>query len=304
MSLLTRISNIRTKSECNQVLRVQKFTNKYESIQPVRALDLLPARSFHSSAFLKDKKVDTKKVVTTTGTTTTQKTSAVVPDPRTVVRGPESLDDIKTNIVKLLDGEIQTVKDQTMAVDIQSDFTKQFLAKSRYEISESKDGEVAMIRTHGPHKIKVTFNRSEEPEENYDDQEAEPEEGAAEDEDASDLVERGDQRPASKQALTSEIAFGDKEGKWILSGFAGKDNRLYIEDMSISHAKTKEEEDEESLEALPFETLSDDLQDRIYDLLDEVNVDDQLAHFVKQYSLEAETKSAIKFFENLKGLLK
>jgi hypothetical protein len=59
----------------------------------------------------------------------------VVPEqPRTVVRGPESLDEIKGNIVKLLDGEIQTVKDQSMVADIQSDFTKQFLAKTKYEV--------------------------------------------------------------------------------------------------------------------------------------------------------------------------
>jgi len=271
----------------------------------VHSLGLLPARSFHSSVFLKDKK-DTKKVVTTTATATatTQKSSAIVAEPRTVVRGPESLEDIRSNIAKLLDGEIQTVKDQSMTVDIQSDFTKQFLAKSKYEVSETKEGEVTLIRSHGPHRVKITFSRTEEQDENYDDQEQGAEEGCVEDEDSRDLVERGDQRPASKQALTIEIAFADKEGKWVLSGFAGKDNRLYIEDMSISHAKTKEEEDEESLEALPFETLSDDLQDRIYDLLDEVNVDDQLAHFVKQYCAEAETKSAIKFFENLKGLLK
>ncbi len=65
-----------------------------------------------------------------------------------------------------------------------------------------------------------------------------------------------------------------------------------------------DEAPEQSLDALPFESLTDELQDRIYDYLDEVAVDDQLAHFVKHYTAECETKSAVKFLENLKDFMR
>jgi len=114
-----------------------------------------------------------------------------------------------------------------------------------------------------------------------------------------DLVAKeGENSMPIKQSLQVEVAFSDKKSKWVLGGFAGKDNRLYIEDMSIAHQAEKTETVDNAsttneptpLEALPFESLSDELQDRIYDFLDEVHVDDQLAHFVKYYTAESETK--------------
>ncbi len=74
-----------------------------------------------------------------TGSTQIPK-SAVIPTPgatsapRTVVRGPEDLDAIKTNIAKLLEQEIETVKEEALAVDAHTDLTKQFLAKTKYEV--------------------------------------------------------------------------------------------------------------------------------------------------------------------------
>jgi len=138
-------------------------------------------RSFYSSKFFltDDKKkaapIDpklqqTRKTTTMEqGSSTTSSTmkSAVIPTPgstqtpRTVVRGPEDLNDIKANISKLLDNEIETVRDEAVAIDVQSDLTKQFLAKTKYEIIEGKEGEVSLKRVQGVHTITVMFNKNE-----------------------------------------------------------------------------------------------------------------------------------------------
>jgi len=286
-------------------------------------------RSFYSSKFFltDDKKkaapIDpklqqTRKTTTMEQGSSTSNTmkSAVIPTPgstqtpRTVVRGPEDLNDIKANISKLLDNEIETVRDEAVAIDVQSDLTKQFLAKTKYEIIEGKEGEVTLKRVQGVHTISVMFNKNEPAEsQEMEQMDEDPEASAKETEDL--VGKEGENSMPIKQSIQVEVAFSDKKSKWILGGFAGKDNRLYIEDMSIAQQPEKVEAAESAvatndappLEALPFESLSDELQDRIYDFLDEVHVDDQLAHFVKFYTAESETKSAVKFLQNLKELM-
>jgi len=288
---------------------------------------LIAKRTFFSSPIVyKDQKGDPKPQPTMTETVqraadpkgTTK--AAVVPTTtgRTVVRQPESVDDIKTGISKLLDEEIESVKENALPVDSQSDIIKQFLARTKYEVSEGKDGDIIMKRTQGEHTVTITFNKDEPVEdemENMPGQAGETEnEPAAEEEDEKDAQskEEGGSFP-QKQAVNIEVQFGSKPTKWVLGGFAGKDNRLYIEDMSITteedHKKMAEvtaanQSTAPSVDAIPFESLADNLQDRIYDFLDELAVDDQLAHFVKSYTMAAEAQSAVKFLENLKNLIK
>jgi len=283
------------------------------------------SRSFYSSKFFLDD--DKKKTITldpkyqgkkSTATLeqsrpslSTMTKSVVSPTPcssqapRTVVRGPEDLESIKANISKLLEQEIETVKEEALAVEIHSDVTKQFLAKTKYEITDGKEGEVSLKRTQGNQTITVVFNRNEPSESQEFEQMEEDAEGSAKENE--ELVSKDEASAGAipvKQSVQIEVAFNDKKGKWVLGGFAGKDNRLYIEDMSIAPSAEEATSSEQSLEAIPFESLSDELQDRIYDYLDEVAVDDQLAHFVKYYTAECETKSAVKFLENLKDLMK
>jgi len=271
---------------------------------------LLP-RSFSLSKFsfdqqkkgprLEPKPETQKKVSVATATQdskTTAATSIVDTNTRTVVRGAETEEQIKSSVSKLLETEVENLKDNFMSVDVQADIAKQFLAKSKYEVTEGKDGEVIMKRSQGNQQITVTFNRSEI---------AEPDE---EDVEEAEQAEQGEEKSNSednsnltKQSLQVEISFKEKKEKWVLSAFSGKDNRLYVEDMSVTPIDIPASETS-ALEALPFESLSDDVQDRIYDLLDEFSVDDQLAHFVKWYTMSSEAKSAIKLLENLKDLLK
>jgi len=248
------------------------------------------------TATMEPPKVATSSSVRSVANIPTTSTGAA---PRTVVRGPEDLEAIKANISKLLEQEIETVKDEALAVDAHTDITKQFLAKTKYEIIEGKEGEVTLKRSHANQTVTVIFNKNEPAEsQEYENMEEEAAETAKETDDL--VAKEGQNGMPVKQTVQIEISFTDKKGKWVLGGFAGKDNRLYIEDMSIAHG---DEAPDQSLEALPFESLSDELQDRIYDFLDEVAVDDQLAHFVKYYTAESETKSAVRFLENLKNFM-
>jgi len=286
----------------------------------------VPSRSFFTSPSLYNQRGGDPKrkptIVPEQPRMATTNKGAVVPQaqPRTVVRQPESLDDIKVGISKLLDEEIESVKENALAIETQQDIVKQFLARTKFEVTEGKEGDVIMKRIHGDHVITVTFNK-DEPVDDEVDSENEP--NAAEEEDGKEADASGQEAEAAggtfpqKQAVNIEVAFSNKPLKWILGGFAGKDNRLYIEDMSLATeeqtkkmAETpvnpllKESTAPPSVDAIPFESLADNLQDRIYDFLDEIGVDDQLAHFIKVYTVTAEAKTAVKFLENLKEVIK
>jgi len=242
--------------------------------------------------------------------------ASVVPQataPRTVVRQPESIDDIKMGISKLLEEEIESVKENALAIETQQDIVRQFLARTKYEITEGKEGDIIMKRTQGDHTVTITFNRDEPVDEEME-QENEPAQAEAEEQKEEGQTDEPGGSFPQKQSVNIEITFANKPLKWILGGFAGKDNRLYIEDMSLAtEEQTKKMADTNpmkdgiappSVDAIPFESLADNLQDRIYDFLDEVAVDDQLAHFIKVYTVTAEAKVAVKFLENLKEVIK
>jgi len=96
---------------------------------------------------------------------------------------------------------------------------------------------------------------------------------------------------------------GDKEGKekanFHITGFAGVDDRLYIQEMICGNGK----ETEESSYVI-FEDLSDGMQDRIYDWLDELGLDDRMAHFVKSMVAKEKKDSDITFLNRFKEALR
>lgn len=241
--------------------------------------------------------------------------------PRTVIRGPESLADIKSNISKLCDEEIRLLQETeglTEAVDAEIGLS--FLATNKFTLNETEDGLVKLTRALDNHVVVVTFDKFEEPAQEEEARDQDEDEDVEEnDEDAEEDIDEDlenedgkDEELSYKTNLNIEVQFKNKDGshkgKWILSGFAGKDNRLYINDMGIDKTEPKavveDPESEIPQNMVPFETLSDDMQDRLYDFLDEVGVDDQLAHFVKQYLIQAEVKQASNFLEELKNLMK
>eukprot|EP01115_Flamella_aegyptia_P002754 TRINITY_DN1385_c0_g1_i1.p1 TRINITY_DN1385_c0_g1~~TRINITY_DN1385_c0_g1_i1.p1 ORF type:complete len:152 (+),score=57.64 TRINITY_DN1385_c0_g1_i1:475-930(+) len=102
--------------------------------------------------------------------------------------------------------------------------------------------------------------------------------------------------------LDIEMSFKGKDGKvvgrWFLSGFAASDERLYVTDT----ATVLGEAEDPPLNAFSFEDFSDDFQDRIYDYLDEMCVDDQLAQFARDYCRDYSTISSMHLFDTLKKL--
>jgi len=253
--------------------------------------------------------------------------------PRTVIRGPESLTDIKGNISKLCDEEIQLLKEtEELGDSVEFHLGKEYLQRTNYALEETKDGIIRLTRSVDNQVVVVTFDRYEEPDaggkdenENDEDEDVENEEDEEnEDEEPEEEMDEGEPESAYEQGshkppmpykhnLHIEVAFknpeGSVKGRWTLTGYAGKDNRLYISDMAINKGEVATTEDAEGAEGaplamVPFETLSDDLQDRLYDFLDEIGVDDQLAHFVKQHLVEAEVKQASGFLQDLKDLMK
>jgi len=243
--------------------------------------------------------------------------------PRTVIRGPESIADIKKNISKLCDEEMQVLKEtEGLSDSIEFHLGKEYLERTKFSLEESKEGIIKMTRTVDNQVVTVSFDRFEEPEmerdeneeageENEENEEVEDEEAEEEEGEEVAAYQSGSHTPPApyKHNIQIEIAFkntdGSTKGKWSMAGYAGKDNRLYITDMAVNKGDEPTQIDPDiPTQMIPFETLSDDLQDRLYDFLDEVGVDDQMAHFVKQYLIESEVKMASGFLQNLRDLMK
>lgn len=162
---------------------------------------------------------------------------------------------------------------------------------------------------------KVTFNREADIEENEPYEEEEP--YLDEDEEDEDLDETPEDnveqhvRPLheieetkslpQKQYLDIEITYssrtGKSKGQLRVEGFAGKDNRLYIESMSITR------EGEPKQPRIYFADLSDDMQDRIYEYLEEFHLDDSMAQFVKQQVARERSAEDIEFLKEFKNLI-
>ncbi len=61
--------------------------------------------------------------------------------------------------------------------------------------------------------------------------------------------------------------------------------------------------EEGTLNSIEMEAFDEDMQDRIYDLLDTLHVDDNLADFVRQYAAQQAAHSSISFLNDLKAFL-
>jgi len=242
---------------------------------------------------------------------------------RTIIRGPESLVDIRSNISKLCDEEMRLLAEtEGLSEAINSQASQDYLARTHFQVNESPQGIVTLTRTVDNHVVVISFDKFEEPraeeEGRNEEEEEEDVDEEQEDEDEEEIDGRENEGQESdlpyKTNIGVDVKFtnpdGSFKGRWLLHGFAGKDNRLYISDMAIVKDEnptvpSKEDEDTPPQHPMiPFDSLSDDMQDRLYDFLDEVGVDDRLANFVKNFLIQAEVKQANKFLEELKALMK
>ena len=68
--------------------------------------------------------------------------------------------------------------------------------------------------------------------------------------------------------------------------------------------KEGEEVGEDHTSMIVFDDLSVPMQDRIYDYLDELGVDDRMAHFIKVTVARERKESDIEFLNNFKEIIK
>lgn len=159
-----------------------------------------------------------------------------------------------------------------------------------------------MVLTFLFYRVRVVFDpyeteRGESEEEEF---EEESEEGKEE-----DNVSENENEDAKKLTIEVELAFYNKEGKiegrWIFGGFSGRDNRLYISDMGTCEGEA--EPSEIQLQSFPMNDFSEEMQDKIYDLLDELKLDDKLAAFIRQYVLQNASQSSVQFLQRVRKFM-
>jgi len=187
------------------------------------------------------------------------------------------------------------------------------LTESGYQITEERredeeDGDVmytVLTKEVNNTSVKVSFRVDEEheEEEDYENEDEDEEEEEEDEEPVKNLREHPEfESLPRKHAIQIELVVqgkqkGQKEGTFYLEGFAGVDNRLYLDEMVVQ----KEGEQEASF--CIFDDLSDEIQDRIYDYLDSLGVDDKLALFVKQHVVRKKSESDVNFLKKFKQLI-
>jgi len=100
--------------------------------------------------------------------------------------------------------------------------------------------------------------------------------------------------------IRMEDKWGKEKGKFHMFSFAGVDDRLYINEMVCEN----DLQNGENKSLIHFDDLSDPMQDRIYDWLDELGLDDRMAHFVKSTVAREKKESDIAFLNHFKEVLK
>jgi len=231
-----------------------------------------------------------------------------------VAQKEESFDTIRSSIASLCDKEIQSIADFERD-SIHVNIGEKFLKDSGFKITEERrsdemdEGNFAVLtKEMNNTSIKVSF-RLEEEEQDEDDYQNE-EEG---DEEEEEEEERENVIPLNehpefeslprKHSLRIELTIHgkgkekEKEGTFHLEGFSGIDNRLYINEILVEKTGDKE------ASHCVFDDLSDEIQDRIYDYLDSLEVDDKLALFVKQIVARKRSESDINFLKKFKQLI-
>jgi len=128
------------------------------------------------------------------------------------------------------------------------------------------------------------------------------------------IPEEGEPLP-KRQDFVADIEFmkkGKVKGTWRLYCFSGHQNRLYIDQMEVIDGAVEQPKNLEEtffnlahgeVKAYPFDTLTVETQDRIYDLMDKLGLDDQVSHFVKQYVIRKKSQNETLFLNRLRELL-
>jgi len=201
--------------------------------------------------------------------------------------------------------------------------SKKWLEDSKYKVvadREDDENVVTLEKNDDAFKVKVTFSRFEDDEElaggdenaneMQEGEEGSYNEGENEgnyDEEGAAGVEEGESK-VKPILFQAEIVFkdksnGDTKGTMTVHGELATDSRLYVNQFSAV-PKSATENQEEKMPALAlFDRLNQDIQDRIYDLLDEIGIDDRMGEFVRHHTQVSEDLETIETLTNLNKLL-
>jgi hypothetical protein len=235
----------------------------------------------------------------------------IEPKKKVVVSIPESLDVVEKSLATMCDKEADMIAEDDANPELEA-----YVKRMKYELKE-QDGKVFLNRKVDT-KHSVTISFAKERDENDDPfdmgkEEEEEDEGAAaaattttaapvkRSEESSEEASEEDDGPVGfKHALTAEINFLDNlgkfRGKWTMNGYAGEDQRLYIDTMQIDGKDGQSNK-------MNFDYLSHELQDKVYDLLDGLGIDDNLGKFTQDYVSHVSNVNDLTFLRGVKSLL-
>jgi len=231
--------------------------------------------------------------------------------------GPKDPVRIQGEMKQLIDQEVAAL--ETEATD---PFLSEYLRVAQFEIVPRKQEELyKLTKTMDNFKIDIAFSTEppmpeENPEDNFDmdelkDEDAD-EDGAPgkrfrnEDEDEDEELgedEEGNENPwISPISVSVKVQFLDPQtknpkGTWELECLAGEEERLYVEQMRVHDVNGN------TVSQTLFDGLSQPVQDKVYDLLDEIGVDDNLAKFVQHAVVDELRNDEVNFLRTFKGML-
>lgn len=238
------------------------------------------------------------------------KEATIESESRSIVK-ESNLENWKKEIVNLSNKEIRSIKENQEA-NVEA---KNWLKKSGFSVEEKEEA-ISLIKVTPAYTVEVFFSPFPEEEDNagdvdigVEDPEHLPSESGSESGSDPDPEAFGNEAAENYRAKPlsyhAELTFNNKEGKpkgrVIIGGEVGGDCRVYINEVQ-STTKSKSDSDEKSLPTAVFERLSQDLQDRMYDLCDEVGIDDQMGSFIRHYADNFEETNTIQVLQNIRDI--
>jgi len=259
----------------------QKFTTKILSQSPAISLLTSPITTH------KTQRLPTRSLVQGPDFFALQKRTFVE---RNVVN-VKNIDQIRMDLVSLIDEEIEG-----LAI---SKSENKFLEESGFQLEE-KDGVVYLRKLVDNQNILVKF---ELPSDEYDENQEEewPEEGeeeGAENERAEEEQQEEQQERTAKLAsldVEVERAVKGQPEKIFMECAVGKDKNIYLENLRFGDEKQRR---------LWFSDLSESLQERIYDYLDHLGLDENTANFIADYCDNFRARTTRDSLEKMKGFLR
>ena len=217
---------------------------------------------------------------------------------------PSNLRSLKRDLSRMLD---EDAADLASAPD---PGLLDYLKEQRYKVAQDKDGIVRMTRTVGEYTMVVAFSPEvdDSVQEDAEGEGEDAEAGAAEAKEAKDPAD-DDRLPAHawEVDLTNPSASPSTVRLQLLSS---KHGQLMLESIDLKPAAQTPATDADpfSLQADPqsrlmFDDLSEGAQNKTFELLEGLGIDDKLGQFVQHYAQVVRTQAYLDKLKALKGFL-